>query len=47
MKDWELVDYSWDLNTGVATLTYERERRDTGETETKIVKRADPKPAKK
>jgi hypothetical protein len=31
---WELVDYDWDPDTGLATLTYERLRTDTGELQT-------------
>lgn len=37
MRGWELVEYAWDPNTGIATLTYERTLVDTGEVVTKVV----------
>ncbi len=39
---WELADYDWDPATGLATLTYERLRTDTLETQTKVVVKAQP-----
>ncbi len=39
---WELADYDWDPATGLATLTYERLRTDTLETQTKVVTKAQP-----
>lgn len=41
-RGWELVDYDWDPETGIATLTYERIREDTGETQTKTETKAQP-----
>jgi hypothetical protein len=41
-RDWELADYDWCEDTGVATLTYERTREDTGEIQTKVVKKEQP-----
>lgn len=41
-RGWQLVDYDWDPDTGVATLTYERTREDTGEIQTKMVTKAQP-----
>lgn len=34
---WILDDYDWNPETGVATLIYERVRKDTGEVQTKTV----------
>lgn len=39
---WELVEYTWDPNTGIAELVYEGTHEDTGETVTKTVKKAQP-----
>lgn len=39
---WILDDYDWDPETGVATLTYERVRKDTGEIQTKTIMKAQP-----
>ncbi len=42
MVTWELVEYDWDPETGLATLIYERTREDTGELQTKTVVKAQP-----
>lgn len=39
---WQLVDYDWNESTGVATLTYEREREDFDAIETKVVTKLQP-----
>ncbi len=39
---WELADYDWDPETGLAKLTYERVRVDTGEIQEKIVTKVQP-----
>ncbi len=39
---WELADYDWDPETGLAKLTYERLRKDTAEIQEKVVVRAQP-----
>lgn len=39
---WELEDYDWDPATGLATLTYERVRKDTGEVQTKQLTKYQP-----
>lgn len=36
-RGWQLVDYDWSPDTGLATLTYERIREDTLEIQTKRV----------
>ncbi len=41
-RGWELVDYDWDPDTGLAKITYERIREDTGEVQTKTVTKAQP-----
>lgn len=41
-REWELADYTWCERTGIGTYTYERERVDTGELETRVVKKAQP-----
>lgn len=39
---WELVEYTWDPDTGLAELVYERVREDTGEVVTRKETRAQP-----
>ncbi len=39
---WELADYDWDPETGLATLVYERLRVDTGAIQEKVVMKAHP-----
>lgn len=39
---WELVEYTWDPNTGLAELIYERVRPDTEEIVTRKVTKAQP-----
>lgn len=39
---WELADYDWDPATGIATLTYERLRKDTLEIHEKVVTKMQP-----
>lgn len=39
---WQLADYDWSFETGVATLTYERVRPDTEEVVTKVITKAQP-----
>lgn len=34
---WALADYDWDPETGIAKLTYERLRKDTGEVQERVV----------
>lgn len=36
-REWQLVDYDWDPNTGVAVMVYERIREDTGEVQEKKI----------
>jgi hypothetical protein len=42
LVNWELVEYDWDPETGVATLLYERVREDTGEVVTRTETRNHP-----
>lgn len=39
---WELIDYDWDPDTGIAKLTYERLRTDTGEPQEKVIVKVQP-----
>jgi hypothetical protein len=39
---WVLEDYDWDPVTGIAKLTYERVRVDTGEPQVKVLMKAQP-----
>lgn len=41
-RGWELVEYDWDPETGLATITYERIRIDTEEVQIKKVVKAQP-----